>query len=169
MLPHQMTRRGLLQLVPLTMLPAVAGFAPQEREHALDAVTLGVLTDIGREGERAFNLRAERTSLVTVQGRTGRRSAAWFSYDVPVDRSNAVAVVVTYNTALAWFCWFTVSVDGVVVAEEYMPPRQTEHFFDAHYGVPSGVASGKDVITVRFDALRGDEIAPVFGVRSIRA
>ena len=143
--------------------------ARTDSQRAIDAATIAYLSDIGGVEERGFNLRGEALAIARVQGRAGRVSSSWFSYDMPVDRSNAVAVVVTYNTALAWFCRFAVSVDGERVAEEYMPPRERAEFFDVHYGVPSGVATAKDRITVRFDALGGDNIAPVFAVRTIRA
>jgi hypothetical protein len=165
-----LTRRACLaRLLAVAGVPAASALAQSDRERALDAATIAVLRDIGSVDEQRFTLRGTGSATVVVQGRTGRRSSTWFSYDMPVDRSNAVAVVVTYNSALEWFCQFTVSVDGERVGEEFMPPRQEARFFDVHYGVPSGVATGKDIITVRFTATGGDDIAPVFAVRTIRA
>jgi hypothetical protein len=164
-----LTRRACLaRLLAVASVPASA-LAQSDRDRALDAATIAVLRDIGSTEEARFALRGDGSTTTVVQGRTGRRSASWFSYEMPVDRSNAVAVVVTYNTALEWFCQFSVSVDGERVAEEFMAPRQEARFFDVHYGVPGGVATGKDAITVRFSATGGDEIAPVFAIRTIRA
>ena len=162
------TRRRVLRTL-CTLAAVPLPLAQDSRERALDAATIGALKSVGTDEERSFNLRGERMSIVRVEGRSGRASGAWFSYDLPADRSNAVAVVVTYNTALEWFCRFNVSVDGEPVGTEYMPPRQAAEFFDVHYAVPSGIATAKDRITIRFDAVGGDPIAPVFEIRTIRA
>ena len=163
-------RRAFLRYVAMLLgVPIVSASGQSTRERALEPATIALLRDIGSVEEQQFNLRGAALSTAAVQGRIGRRSSSWFSYDMPVDRSNAVAVVVTYNTALDWFCQFTVSVDGERVGEEYMPPRQEARFFDVHYAVPSGIATGKDVVTVRFNAVGGDPVAPVFAIRTIRA
>jgi uncharacterized protein DUF6805 len=166
-------RRCLLRLLSCTAVAWLgSGFAqriaPAGSASELDDVTIGLLDAVGGPAERRFHL-AGASSIVTLGGRSGRRSGSWFSYDLPVDRSNAVAVVVTYNTLNEQLCRFAVSVEGEGVAEEFIPPREAARFYDVHYGVPSGLATGKDAITVRFDAVDGYEIAPVFAIRTVRA
>jgi hypothetical protein len=41
-------------------------------------------------------------------------------------------------------------------------------FYDVRYALPAALVSGKQKITVRFQATNGNEIAPVFALRTIR-
>ena len=141
----------------------------RDRDRAVDDATIGALAAIDDTSERQFNLRESSSRLVTVDERVGREASGWFSYDLPVDRSNAVAVVVTYNTSSERMCHFTIRADGELLADELIPARETRRFFDVHYGVPSGVATGKTTLTIRFDAADGSSVPPVFAVKTIRA
>ncbi len=42
-------------------------------------------------------------------------------------------------------------------------------FFDVEYPVPAEIVKGKQKVTVKFQAARGNEIGAVFGLRMIRA
>lgn len=141
----------------------------RDRDRAVDAATIGALSTIDDATERQFNLRESASRRVTVDERVGREASGWFSYDLPVDGSNAVAVVVTYNMCLPRMCRFTISADGERFADELVPAREEVRFFDVHYGVPAGVATGKTSLTIRFDAAAGSSVPPVFAVRTIRA
>lgn len=141
----------------------------RDRERAVDEATIGALASLDDASERQFNLRETASRLVTIDQRVGREASGWFSYDLPVDRSNAVAVVVTYNTSSSRLCQFTVSADGELLADEFAPAREDVRFYDVHYGVPPGVATGKTSLTIRFDAGAGSSVPPVFAVRTIRA
>jgi hypothetical protein len=163
-----LTRRRLLQLVA-TLMPISSSAWAQNSAAALEDATIGAITTIDDEHERPFNPRGEGSSIVTVANRPGRWGTQWFSYDVPADRSNAVAIVVTYNTLNDRPRTFDVLVDGERVAEEYLPARSIVEFFDVHYGIPAGLATAKSRLTVRFVATEGNEIAPVFAIRTVRA
>jgi hypothetical protein len=140
----------------------------RDRDRALDAATIAVLTTVDAESDRRFNLRGTG-AVVTIDDRQGRLTADWFSYDLPVDGSNAVAVVVTYNTLSPRVRRFAVRVEGERVSDELAPASATARFFETHYGVPTGLATGKRTITVRFEAAAGSEVPPVFALRTVRA
>ena len=58
---------------------------------------------------------------------------------------------------------------GTPVAR-FEPNGSVENFWDAEYVMPAGLVQGKTKVTVRFQADPGEgRIAPVFGVRMIRA
>ena len=141
----------------------------RDRDLAVDEATIGALAAIDETSERQFHLRESSSRLVIIDDRVGREATGWFSYELPVDRSNAVAVVVTYNAFSARMCHFTISTEGERLADEFLPAREERRFFDVHYGVPSGVATGKTTLTIRFDATSGSSVPPVFAVRTIRA
>jgi len=64
---------------------------------------------------------------------------------------------------------FQILVDGAPVAR-FEPNGSVENFWDAQYAIPAGLVQGKTTVTVRFQADGGQgRIAPVFGVRMIRA
>ena len=47
--------------------------------------------------------------------------------------------------------------------------RRAAGFYDARYAIPAVLISGKTKVTVRFQGASPGRIAPVFGVRMIRA
>lgn len=147
--------------------------AERERMARLDAATLLFVRPGDQAGESAASYRSEPDRAVTrTDGRGGRGGPGWFSYDLPVDPSQPMALVVTY--------WnrpereptegqFQILVEGTPVAR-FEPNGSVENFWDAEYAVPAGIVQGKAKVTVRFQADPGEgRIAPVFGVRMIRA
>jgi hypothetical protein len=105
-------------------------------------------------------------------GRPGRRTKKWFSYDVPVDSSKAVALLVTYNTDERGKRSGEVIVDGQRLGEQSIdrspPGSATGRFFDVKYKLPAELIKDKKKVTVKFQATGGNETATVFGVRSVR-
>jgi hypothetical protein len=64
---------------------------------------------------------------------------------------------------------FEILVDGERIAEQTLPGSGAARFLDVVYPLPTRLVEGKQKVTLRFQALPGREIAPVFGVRVIRA
>jgi hypothetical protein len=80
---------------------------------------------------------------------------------------SASAIVVTYNTDNRRTRSFDVLVGGERVAEVTYPKSSVSQFVDVEYALPPAVRSAERV-TVRFQATGGNEVAPVFGLRTIR-
>jgi hypothetical protein len=59
-------------------------------------------------------------------------------------------------------------VDGTRVGEQTIERRGPLRFFDAEYVVPAELVKGKQKVTVKFQAVRGNEVGCVFGIRMIR-
>lgn len=122
--------------------------------------------------ERDFNMKGGDTSPVQLRGRYGRRAADWFSFDLPVDPSGPLSLVVTYNREERAERIFAVLIDGLKVGEQRIArrsPQEKEDFFDVVYSIPAESVAGKRRVTVRFEGIEGRETGTVYGIRVVRA
>jgi len=147
--------------------------AEKERVRRIEAATLGFVQPGNTDQERELNYQSDPADrqVQRAGGRSSRAGTGWFSFDMPVDGSGEVAVIATYFNDLGLPPAggnFDVLVDGRSVAH-FEPNASAVGFYDARYAVPADLALGKSKITVRFQAAPNGRIAPVFGVRTIRA
>ena len=146
--------------------------AEQARVEKLEAATITFLAPGDTEKEKAFNPKSEESSPERVQGRRGRRSMKWFSYDLPLDSAKPVALVVTFSTEERAKRSFEIMVDGQRVGEgtieRYPPGSPTGRFYDVDYKLPAELVKDKQKVTVRFQSTGGNETATIFGIRLIR-
>jgi hypothetical protein len=143
--------------------------AQRERQRKLEAATVGRAQPGEMQAERDANMQGEDTEPIRLQGRAGRHSAKWFSFDLPVDPAHTMALVVTYNNDEWQERKFDILVDGVRVGEQTIERRGPMRFFDVEYPVPADMLRDKKKVTVKFQAASGSEIGTVFGIRMIRA
>src|SRR3989440_2447229 len=147
--------------------------AERERQRKLDAATISSLQPGDANKEKEFNQQGEETTIDRMMGRTGRRGRKWLSFDLPVEPSSQVALVVTYNTEQRPKRSAEILIDGQHVGEQAIEgsPNGSAvgHFFDVDYKIPADLIKDKRKVTVRFQATSGTEIPTVFGVRTIRA
>lgn len=156
-------------LTPMAFAAKVAeADAEKQRQAELEQATIAVLSTIEPAAEKPFNQRGEESTIVRNDGRPGRRSAKWFSYDLPVEGAE-VTLVVTYNTDNRRARTFDILVDDVRIGNGVMPQTSVAKFIDMHYRVPAPLVTGRKTITVRFVATGGNEVAPVFAIRTIRS
>ena len=157
-------------LTPIEFAAKVAeADAERQRQAALEEATIAKLVTIEPAAEKPFNQRGEESTIVRTDGRSGRRAAKWFSYDLPVAAAGEVAVVVTYNSDNRRARTFDILVDEVRIGNGILPQTSVAKFYDMHYRVPPLLTNGRQSITVRFVATGGNETAPVFAIRTIRA
>jgi hypothetical protein len=142
--------------------------AEREQQRKLEAATVGYAQPGEMQAERDTNMQGEDTEPVRIQSRPGRRGTKWFSFDLPVDPTQPLALVVTYNRDEWQERTFEILVDGTRVGEQTLERRGPMRFFDVQYPVPAEVVKGKAKVTVKFQATKGNEIGAVFGLRMIR-
>ena len=145
----------------------------RERVRRLEAATLGFVQPGDADQERQFNYQSDPADRAVQQaaGRASRAGTGWFSFDMPVDGSSNVAVVVTdlNDVGLPPASGnFEIIVDGTSIGR-FEPNGSAVGFYDARYAVPAESTRGKTKVTARFQASQGGRIAPVFGVRTIRS
>ena len=121
-----------------------------------------------REAEKKFRQQGVETSVIRTDGRSGRRAIQWFSYDLPVDGSAALALVATYNSDQRRPRSFDVLVNGTRLASETQPQSSESRFYEKEYAIPADLIRERNTITVRFEATNGLEVTPVFGVRLVK-
>ena len=138
------------------------------RIRALELATIAHVPAGEAEREKAFNPQGEETTIVRADGRPGRRSAKWFSYDVPIDATPRLAIVVTYNTDNRRERSFDILADGARIGAQTLAQSSVATFVDIEYPLPAALVVNKASVTVRFQATGGNDVAPVFAVRSIR-
>jgi hypothetical protein len=149
--------------------------AERERVAKLEAATIAFVQPGTPESEATYGYRSQPADR-TVQrggGRTARAGAGWFSYELPVE-AGAMVLVVTYRNEPGVPpppSDFEIVIDGAVLAR-FVPNADTWEFYDARYPLPAGAVRDRQNVTVRFQAAGSGttaRIAPVFGVRMIRA
>jgi DUF1680 family protein len=147
--------------------------AGQAKQRKLEAATIAFAQPGVLQTENEFNQQGQESSIDRVMGRQGRRGKKWFSFDLPVDAAHMVALVVTYHTEERVRRTFEILVEGQRVGEQTIernpPGSAAGHFFDVEYKIPVELLPDKKKVTVRFQAVGGNGIAAVFGIRTIRA
>jgi hypothetical protein len=145
-------------------LAKLAGEKARQRE--LEAATIAFV-------QPGDNTPGEEITRDRGFGRLGVRSKKWFSFDLPVDAANPMALVVTYYTEERARRSFVVLVDdervGAGTISRSPPGSATGNFYEINYKIPAELLKDKKKVTVRFQAANGDETATVFGVRIIKA
>lgn len=146
--------------------------AERDRLRKMEAATTAFLQP-GDAAEREANFQSDPPTRQV--GRTGGRGSrggpGWFSYDLAVDPSAKMVLVVTYLNELGLqpvTGEFAIQVDGTPIAH-FQSNLAASGFYDATYAIPADLTRGKSKVTVRFqtDSSAG-RIAPVFGVRLMR-
>jgi len=146
--------------------------AEQERRKKVEAATVAFVQPGQTQGERDFKPQGEDSSPVQLQGRSGRRAAKWFSFDLPVDAAQPMTLVVTYTNDEQQKRTFDILVEGRKLGEQAMERRSPEkdvRIFDVEYALPAELIRGKQKVTVRFEATGGNATGAVLGIRMIRA
>lgn len=147
--------------------------AEQERIKRLEAATVSSVVPGDRQGESTYNYKSEPADRRAERndGRQSRGGTGWFSYDLMVEPTSEMALVVTYFNELGLPPTqgnFEVKVEGATIAK-FEPNAAATGFYDARYAVPEALVTGKARVTVRFEAVGSGRIAPVYGIRLIRA
>jgi hypothetical protein len=147
--------------------------AERDRARRLEAATVGFVQPGEMQPERDYNYQSAPADRAVgrTNGRGSRAGTGWFSFDLPVDATAPMAVVVTYfneSGLPAPLGDFDILVDGTKVGH-YEPNQAASGFYPAQYSVPANLVSGKSKVSVRFQAAAGSRIVPVCGVRMVRA
>jgi hypothetical protein len=145
--------------------------ADRERLRKLEEATVAFFQPGQMQAERDVNFQGDEAYPVREAGRAGRVGRDWFSFDLDVDAAKPMVLVVTYYSGQRpREPKFDIRVDGERIAQDETVKRDSPaRFYDVEYSIPASLVSGKEKVTVRFEASEGYSIGPVFGIRMIRA
>jgi hypothetical protein len=143
--------------------------AEREKQRKLEAATVAYAQPGEMQPERDFNQQGEDSEPERVMGRACRRGSKWFSFDLPVEPAHPMAVVVTYYSDEWRRRTFDILVEGRKIGEQVVEKAGAPHFFAVEYAIPRELVSDEAKVTIRFQATNGNEIAAVFGIRTVRA
>lgn len=146
--------------------------AEAERQRLLEAATVAYLEPGETVFEREFNYQGAADAVAArLEGRPGRRGRSWFSYDLPVEPDHPMTLILTYNSGdrRGTPALFDILVDDRLVQSQEIRLSDPPRFYDVEYPLAADIVAGKQMITVRFQATEGSQVATLFGVRVIRA
>jgi len=143
----------------------------QEKRKKLEAATVSYAQPGQMQNERDFNQQGEESQPVQLRGRHGRRAIRWFSFDMTVDPTHPMTVMVTFSNDERRARSFSILLDGVRIGEHKIDRRSPEkeiYFYEAEYAVPLELTRNKKKVTLRFEAKADSETAAVYGIRIVR-
>lgn len=140
-----------------------------ERQKELEQKTLDFFQPGETQPESAHNFTGERIRVVDFRHRKGRVAdrGGWFSFEMQVDPTNEMALVIHYWGGFTGSKTFDILIDGEIVATENISGKKDGQFIDIQYDLPPELLASKDKITVRFQPHVGHRAGPFFGARII--
>lgn len=146
-----------------------AAEAAERHERELNARTVDVVRVGEFEPERAHNFKHEGSNSGTFGGRLWRDAReGWFSYELKVEAGQPQALLCTYWGSDGGQRVFDILVDGERIATQKLAQNKPDQFFDVEYPIPASLTTGKQRVTVRFQAHPQAIAGGVFGLRVVR-
>lgn len=142
-----------------------------ECERQMTMRTLDILRIGEQQPEHDHNLKGESTSSGSSQGRKWRHATdgGWFSFEMKTDPATINQLVCTFWGGEAVKRTFDILADGSKIATQTLLNNQPGQFFDVNYSIPQLLTSGKEKITIRFQAHPDNWAGGLFELRMMRA
>jgi hypothetical protein len=140
------------------------------RQKELEKATLDFFQPGEMQPERDHAFAGEDIRVVDFMHKKARVAdrGGWFSFELGVDPSSAMALVIHYWGGFTGSKTFDILVDGEKVATEDISGKEDGQFIDIQYDIPAELTADKRQITVRFQPHQGHRAGPVFGARTIK-
>jgi uncharacterized protein len=147
--------------------------AARERQRRIEAATVSYIQPGDPQAERDYTYQSDPADrrVDRTNGRASRGGQGWFSFDLPVDPQDEMALIVTYFNEIGvppTMGNFEIQINGTRVGR-FAPNATATGFYDAQYAIPAELTRGKARVTVKFAGVGPGRVAPVFGVRTIKA
>ncbi len=144
--------------------------AARKAEEELNTLTLDIFRVGEMQPERDHDFEGERTNTGEVDGIRWRDAVngGWFSFTLNTKSATAAQLQCTYWGSDGGNREFDIIIDGQKVATEKLTPQQKPGTYNILYAVPENLLSGKQQITVRFQALPGKTAGGLFGCRLLK-
>ena len=153
---------------------AAAITAEREHQRRVEAATISYIQPGDAQPEQEYNYQSDPADrrVERTNGRSSRGGQGWFSFDLPVDPQEDMAVrrdVLQRASASAGDGELRDPGRAARASARFAPNSTATGFYDAQYAIPAELTRGKARVTVKFAGVGPGRIAPVFGVRLIKA
>lgn len=143
--------------------------AEAARQKALAARLIDRVSIGDADSEAAHNLEHRGSAAGTFSGRFWRHAAdGWFSYQLQVLPGDPVVLMCTWWGSDTGRRTFDILIDGKKIATQTLNRNRPEEFFDMEYPIPLSLTRGKQAVTVKFLAHKGNTAGGVFGCATLR-
>jgi DUF1680 family protein len=100
--------------------------------------------------------------------RSDSKTDQWFSYDMKIAPDKPVDLVVTYRGGYSGQSTFDIQIQGRPIAAQTFKWSKTPESFDVTYSIPQDLTEKKKMVTVRFQARKGETTPKVVGCLTAR-
>ena len=145
--------------------------AEAERRRDLEARTIAYLEPGETWFEREFNYRGgDDATSYRIEGRPARRARSWFAYDLPVDPSKPLALVLGFYSDDRRHSpgAFSILFDDRLLTDHRQVRSEPPRFYDVRFPVPPTLVRDKDRVTLSFRAHEDSQIPAIFTIRLVR-
>ncbi len=146
--------------------------AEAERLRKLEAATVAFVQPGDQASESKLGYQAGETTFpYRIEGRPARTSRSWFSYNLPVEPAQELALVLTFNSDDRRYspADFEIQIDGKPLTTQHLDRSDPPRFYDVSFPIPAEMVKDRSSVTIRFQATPGSQVPAIFGVRVVRA
>ena len=140
-------------------------------QRTLAARTVDFVVPDREQSERDHNMNGERTGAGDFGDHKWRHATdgGWFSWELKVLPDQPQELWVTYWGSDVGNRVFDILADGHKIGSERLENNKPDKFFEEVYRLPADVLTGKQTVTVRFQAHPGAFAGGVFGTRVVKS
>jgi DUF1680 family protein len=144
--------------------------AELKRLREVKARTIDTLRIGEMQPERDHNVTGEKTGPGEFNGRKFRHATdgGWFSFEMAVLPEEPAELLCTFWGSERGPRTFDILIDGTKIATQSLNNDRPGEFFDVAYPVPIELTKGKQKVTVKLQAHRGNFAGGLFGCRTMK-
>jgi DUF1680 family protein len=141
----------------------------EQVRHKRDARTVDRIIANDSASESAHNLKGLNHAAGPFRNRGWRHAPdGWFSWDLKVLPDVPMILCCTYWGSDVPPRKFDILIDEKVIATQSLDRNRPDEFFDIEYKIPPELTTGKDKITVKFRAHKGNTAGGVFECATLK-
>ncbi len=145
--------------------------AELERQEEIKVRTIDMLRVGEMQPERDHNFKGEKTNTGEAFGRRWRdaNDGGWFSFTLGTKGNKNLELVNTYWGSDNGSRNFDIFIDDVKIASQKLQSEKPNEFFDVYYHIPESLLEGKQVVTIKLQAMPGSTAGGLFDCRLLKA
>lgn len=142
--------------------------AEEERRQAFAERIVDEVCPGEQQSETDHDFKGENTNSGNFNNRKWRDGTGWFSYKVKVLPDKPMTLACTYWGSDGGQRVFDILVNDDKIATQKLARNNLDKFYDQQYQIPETLTSGKEFVTVRFQAHPEHIVGGLFGLMMLR-